>query len=372
MKVSRLVSFPLVATSLVAALSGCGSNAGPSAPTPSPSPGPLAIIADRVAGALVTVEVNSQTGALTRIASLTVANPGSRLPLAADPKGRFVYLGYGNAIRSFVVDKTSGQLTERPRVESGFGSASWVAASDRQVYGIFQHSCGTGCDQYWLGYPVNASTGALSGPIGLPARSDLDIAVPDTTGRFVYTDRIGGLLISMVQPDGSVVDVDVADLPMGWPLFVATGPGFLAITDDYGNLLTAAVDDASGRIAPRQRMDKAFGDGYSGNMNTPQIAVTSTGLIGLLGVRAVLRESPVPWSLQTWRVDGAGNLDRRAEVPLPEDMARDLAFDPSGRFLYVAGLAGGVHAFAVAADGGLREIGTYAVSGTGSIVMIQR
>jgi 6-phosphogluconolactonase (cycloisomerase 2 family) len=365
---------PLIALVAFASLSGCGSNAVPPSSGPSPLPGPLAVVADRTAGTLLTLEINPQTGVPKVVSSLAVSGSYS---LAADPQGRFVYLYDGGYVRSYGIDKASGRLAEvsaQPAI-SPWKVITGLVASNRHLYGRMTVGS-AGSRIYLTRYSVDAA-GAL-GPCApaseasfdpdgcwqpIPFRFDPGFILPSADDRFIYANdsRTNTLPIAAQQPDGSFLDVASVPLPtsISSSLDAAAGPGFLAITGEGGTLQTFAIDVTTGLLTPRQTIEGAM----AAVPYLPIVTVSSDGVIALLGA------SETSSTVQTWRVDAQGILGRRAEISLPVPKLY-LAFDPTGRYLYVSG-ADGLSVFAVGTDGGLQRVGAYP-SGTGPIVIVAR
>jgi len=363
---------PLVAVAAMAVsilLAGCGS---PTIPTtgPTPSPGPLVVVPDSKAGAVLLFEA-TPSGALSLVSSLPV--PGVTGLAAGHPNGQFVVVAGNRDLRTYAVDKATGQLSVRSvqAAPSGRPHLLSVAAAQRHVY--VRNTAGSiGSHVNWARYSLDATTGILDACVNfcvadIPSRAEVSFAIPSPDGRFVYTDDYRGTVYtSALQPDGTLLDIGKVDL--GTAMFDATaalGPGFLAVNtgdpaEDWGaGLLTLAIDPSSGQLSPRQKVEAPL---------VIKMVVSSTGLIAFWALKA-----PNIYALQTWSVDASGALTLRDSVPAAGYIL-GLSFDPTGRFLYASVDDQGqrnILAFAVDPGGLLRTLSTYPGNG-GSIVVIPR
>jgi 6-phosphogluconolactonase (cycloisomerase 2 family) len=366
-------SFPAkpvtVATAFLVLLCGCGSGTnftmGPS-PPPTPSIGPLLVVSDWDTGAISVLEANPSSGNLSLVSSQ--AGPGCAQRIAADPQGQFVVAAGCDHLRSYKVDKAKGDLSANSESVTytqvpGGRTVLKLAVAGRLGYLVSKRNTLDGhssTGQFSLD-PTSGVLAGLSNAFPSP-HSDVNFTIPaPPEGRFVYSsDWSGHIYSSTLQPDGSLVDTGAVDLQADTSFAeAALGPDFLAVLTGYtvdgppGGLLTLAIDPNSGLLTPRQIVQ---GRNYASGW----VAVSSVGLIA-------------HWfgPVETWSVNATGTLTLRGSLPIPAGYGRGLAFDPTGRFLYVSDSANGITVLGVDASGALRVLFTYP-STSGSIAVIRR
>jgi hypothetical protein len=363
-RVNCRLLFAFAATILGISTFGCGSSGGPASPSPTPPPRALALTF--ASGSLLTVEVDEATGGLRTLGS----SPGLGFrAIAADPLGRFVYLQIGADLVSYTLDKATGRVTERFRVQieqngrQDFNFDSF-AASALQVHVLFELGLSSTVAE-WVIFQVDQTSGALTRRacssgcgIALPERGVFGpvFVVPDEPGRFVESGS-REILTSQVQQDGSLADVSSRPLAFSpESSLVASAPGLIAFSDGL-NVQAVMTDSNTGTTVPGPVVQQLLGDA-----DVRAMAAASNGFVAILGPTR-LRERTFafeePWTMETWRADGSGALRRQGAVVLPKSESRQAIFDPLGRFLYVTDYLNGLDSFAVGADGGLTPLAHY-------------
>jgi 6-phosphogluconolactonase (cycloisomerase 2 family) len=340
-----------------------------------PSPSAFVYVLDP-ANALLVFEADDVTGQLRSVEAQQVIQA---FRLAADPRGRFVFVAGGlggriaRFVRSYAVDAASGRLDRRSHT-STFTSChtTSLAANERQVYALGA-SCSTGYHGGWVVLSLDPRTGVLAPAPSPPSRFEPDFVVADPKGRFVYTGALERqvcsycprLFVSALRTDGWLEDVGgimVARSIDAVPVSGALGHGVLFVADAWGRITSFGIDEESG--LPTVLARGALEDSMTHLTVAPRTVPDSPPRPG--GRLA----ASTHFDVRIYDFDASGELSLRDVVAVPwSSVPLNLAFHPSGRFLYSSGSGQGVLIFSVAEDGRLQQVGREERGG-GSIVVI--
>jgi hypothetical protein len=341
-------------------LASCAGTAPSTSPTPSPSPTPITSRAllhalDPAAGLLSTYEVSERTGRIAQMA--TVAVPGAKC-LAADRDGSVLYTqdenrsALGNVfttLRTYSVDGRSGAVALRGEVGSARGPFS-LARGGYQVFAANLSTIPSGHGPHYTGYahayeirddgkPVEKAGPWQEEYLGAQLRVYASPASP-----IVYwlATSSGGYPLSAYRatPEGDFVEqgppLDLSEpestgLPVGLLPEAAAVVGDRLVVAAGRSVASFGVDATTGRLRAQAllEMDSSFG-----NAAIRFAAGTPEGLLALGAAEG----------LWLFAVDASGGIAATGGAAVP--VRGDVAFHPSGRFLY-AGSDGGLATYQV-------------------------
>lgn len=346
-------SLPTSSTSTVVPTNPTSPTTPTNPPTPSSGPHYFLYASDLSGQGISAYEIDSATGALTEVPGSPFGTVTNTQGLAADPSGRFLYAVSpgGNSITLFTIDPATGALTEQlPRVDDpGTPVAALVDATGGFLYvanSASQTTTGLNNADSVTSYPIDHSTGTL-GPV---SRTSVGTATQpmaltlSPSGDYLYVADYGTNNIAII-PRGS--DGTLASTPSP-PSTVAGGasyPASIGITPD--NAFVYAANTGSTTMAGYQV--------HSGGLNP--LSPNTYGPSGLLGFPQGLTLSPsgsymyvanttagnvVGLSINT--SDGslaALNGGQPFDLPAGSISPWALAFDPTGKYLYVVNSGSG-------------------------------
>jgi 6-phosphogluconolactonase (cycloisomerase 2 family) len=335
-------------------LPSCAGTAPSSSPTPSPAPTPITSRAllhalDPSAGLLSTYEVSEMTGRLALLA--TVAVPGAQC-LSADRDGRVVYtldesrsaLGFVfNTLRRYAVDGRSGALALRGEVARAKGPYS-LARGEHHVFTASLSTIQSGHGAHYIGYfhayeirsdgqPVETTGPWRQEWPGTRLRAFANPASPIV---YLLGTSSGWEPLSAYRatPEGDFIEqgppLDLSE-PEFTGLPVWLHPEAAAVVGEHfiiasgRSVASFGVDATTGWLRPKAlvEMDSSFG-------NEPVLfaAGTPDGLVALGAADG----------LWLFAVDASGGIAATGNAVVP--VLGDLAFHPSGRFLYLCSEGG--------------------------------
>ena len=158
----------------------------------------------------------------------------------------------------------------------------------------------------------------------------------DPRGRFAYTCDLGADAVMAYRLDSAKGTIRpggaAAAKPGAGPRHLAFGPGgrFLYVNNELDNTVTAyAVDGGTGDLAPLESLS-TLPDGFAGVSHSAEIVVHKDGHWLVVSNRG-------DDSLAVFAVAKDGRLTLHEIVPTEAKEPRGFEFDPSGRWLVVAG-----------------------------------
>jgi len=196
--------------------------------------------------------INQTTGALTAMATATVATGTQSYNLAIDPTGRFLYSSnFGaNTVTQFSINQSTGALTYGSVINSnGFPEEIAVDPTGRFVY--------VGSTNGTVGqYLINQTTGALTsiGTITVGSPSGIYDLVIDPTGRFVYLAHYGENTIGQYSINQSTGVLTLITTPVSTgnqPDSIAIDPtGRFAYAVNFGgnNVSQYSINQSTGAL----------------------------------------------------------------------------------------------------------------------------
>ncbi len=378
------------ALGLAGLLAACGVESpgpatGTSVPTPSPAPSvapaAFAYVVDPQASALLAFEADAVTGDLRLAESLGIHPAWTRFPtrIAADPRGRFVYAlvanpdpgsGPTHTLRSFAVDGSTGRLLARGDAWVTLPPVS-IAATEDRVH-VLGAAYITGYIGSWDVFEVDEATGALRRGKLPPHRVEPSVVVAGGDSGVVYTVAAPSaalkdeeaMFASRWRDEATLVDVDSIKLQRRTS-DVALGGSLSYAADESGRISWRSFDARTGQIRLQGRV-AAFEGGPArlalGRPTLPRLDATAPSPGTILAVSSGA-------GLRLLEVSEAGEPSPRGSIDLPElERVRDLAFHPSGRYLYTSGAGEGLRIFRVEAGGTLQETARE-TQGGGEIVL---
>jgi len=387
---------------------GSGGSVSPTETTPYTTRAFVHVL-DQGRGVLSTFMVDPRTGGLSLVDTKAVPNVVSwSSPLAADPRGRFVYVNADagpdvgdGSFRSYRVDGSSGTLTlasEAPMTGLHVQHVTRLAATAGRLY--------FGDEYAWGGI-----YGGVHGANGLGVFSVDENGVLAEGSRLIRdwddTGGFTGLFESYAEPDVVLVGYEwnyqlraltldatvaggyreIARLdchdsgpgPVGPISSVAAADGRVFFNDDLGRLYSYALNLEGGTFDERGRVPDA---------GRPQALGAPDRLAVLAPNRWVLYDAALHHYQQTtsialYRVGPDGGLSPLSRLPESYFVSSPtLVFHPSGRFLYACGLptdgspwgsvlskTSYVLTFSLGPDGGLTLFGSLPVAGCGPMVV---
>jgi 6-phosphogluconolactonase len=258
--------------------------------------GTFVFVAGGEGGGVAVLSVNQSTGALTPVAGSPFDIGSCPRDVKVSNSGKWLFVSDQCSHQLFVFAVgADGTLTAATGSPYAGGARPWGLAIDPQDHFVFMTDK---TDDSIRSYAINTSTGQLTQAAGSPVTAGngggLRFPVTDHGGRFLYAtdanlDEVYAFTIS--QTDGSLTVVDEFGTGCG-PVGIAAHPSF--------DLIATA--------------NFCFDEGSNDPTSVSVFSITA----------------------------GTGGLTDVPGSPFPlDDAVHHLAFDPSGRFLYLAEPAAG-------------------------------
>ena len=172
------------------------------------NPGDLFDYGSESDGTAAMYSINSGTGALTSVGTITGVYPGGACcfnSVAVDPSGRFAYMTNGgmntgglNLVSEFIIDSTSGALTSIGTVATGDDPNSVAIDSG----GKFAYVANFSSNDVSM-YTINATSGALTSVGTIATGQDPASVAVDPAGKFAYVTNQGSNSVSMYSIDAT-------------------------------------------------------------------------------------------------------------------------------------------------------------------------
>ncbi|HTP24771.1 MAG TPA: hypothetical protein VMK12_03830 [Anaeromyxobacteraceae bacterium] len=323
-----------------------------------------------------------------RVQFVFTQHPGRADAIAADPAGRRVYLAYGpRALSEMLSTDASIELNEvddsgnlvlrsqsrsRPWDTAFFEGCDdigwqWLAATEQRVWGIFRDYSGHACHtRSYIGVTSAVSPDDELGPpvIGRgPAGSgdwvnDGSAAVDPATDVLYKGQDTGpdvwapGPLTSYVVGSDSLLSNTgvsslcvASDIGFASPLVAVRGYVFASAKSPVLSTVVSGVCSWQGpRLAPRSSLgfDASRAAAYSPADPTTPAALAMAGDVYANGIGPYQRTD-----LRLLSMDADGEVALLDTAALTSSV-RQLAFHPSGHYLYVVGDDGGLYSYSVA------------------------
>lgn len=309
--------------------------------------------------------VDQVAGVLSSVTGSPFATGTGPFGIAADPLGKFVYVGANNGVSAYSVDSATGGLVAVPGSPFGSGLApAGVPAVDPS--GRFLYVPSPFINGIVSAYQIDPSTGALAPIAGSPfpaANGPVAVAV-DPSGRFAYVANEGSGTVGGVCPPATPCGVSAYAIDhltgaltqiAGSPFPAGPEPSGLAIVPSGRFLYVAnqsmdttwefAIDAVTGAVTNiGATPPPAEGAGVA-------VAVEVNGKF----VYVVAEHGSLPASIvEAYSIDQkTGTL---SEIPTSPFSTGNIPFsvagDISGNFLYVASQGDGVSAYIVDSGSG--------------------
>ena len=315
------------------------------------------------------------SGALTPMATPTVAAGSSPRSVTVDPLGRFAYVANfsSNNVSAYMVDPVTRALS--PVIGSPFAAgtsptAVSIDSSGRFLYVSNYGFPGTGTVS---AYTIDATSGALTPVAGSPfaAGSGSSSIDADPAGRFVYVtnllndtlstfsiDSTNGIL-TRLDVDAVTAGVQDLSVPDARPVSITADPTgrFVYVATACGTSWVFSINAASGLLT---RVDSAPGGLCFAAGNTPDtLALDPAGRYLYMNA-----ENPLTGGNQitAQTIDAsAGTLTAVTGSPFSAGSGtRSVAVDISGKYAYATGNAG-IFQFTIDANGALTPMTTATV-----------
>jgi hypothetical protein len=254
-----------------------------------------------------------------------------------------------------------------------------MAANDRQLHVLIQAGRPYQSIQgRWVAFALDPARGVVTeSPVSTYRFYDPLWVVAATPNRFVY---VGTAYPSYewtwtcedwwctfafgfaTEGDGRLRQVGSAGVPTldGESNPAIQAGNFLLVPDDGGGVTSFALDSRTGGLVRGPRLEGAFEKFESAHL------AYANGRVGLA----------TPTTLSVFDLGSDGTLNLRGQRAVPTEPQPGVAppsgfvaFDPSGRYLYLSRPGQGVRAFYVGADGQPTD-GAAAVQGGGPIVIV--
>lgn len=392
---------PAILSLVVLLGTGCAANPSPSSPSSSPSPTHTAVCVPAakpefsyvLTGFAVSMfTVDSCTGQFIPATPASIAT-GYAYPqnyaeeMVADPLGRFAYVAnlVSNAsdlatISMFTINQTSGVLTPTTPATVHRGFFPQEIAID--PLGRFVYTANSDDNSVSM-FTINQTTGVLtpttpaSVSTAVPGEllNDPNFLTVDPSGKFLYvtelvTNDAAILMYSIDQTTGLLTPLAPATtLTYGdpWQLVVSPNGKFVyvvnnnsggAYTDGVGEYTLNAV---TGVLTTNSTVPNTLAYVAAGNGPTA-IVVDPTSRFAYVVNR-------IDNTVSMYTIDPeTGNLTLNATATYPYGVVLAggdpfrIAFDPSGKFVYVTNENSGVSIFTVNTDGTLAPAGTTGVA----------
>ncbi len=153
----------------------------------------------------------------TPITGLT--NPSS---IAAEPTGRFVYVGDTTNVIPYTVNSAGG-LTAGTSVSGGAVAPLWLTADPTGKYLVSVSQAATTAQVGLTLFGINQTTGALTALYSTTVFNNPIGAVFDATGKYMLTVDIANLSIMRIDPTTGTASVIAAQAAANSPVALASG-----------------------------------------------------------------------------------------------------------------------------------------------------
>jgi 6-phosphogluconolactonase len=298
--------------------------------------------------------------------------------VTVDPSGRFVYAANTNGtVSSYIIDQITGALTDlgTPVSAGTYPTSVTVGPSGKFAYAA--DTIGGTIYSYAIG-----TTGALGAGTSVPAGKYPTSVTVDKSGQFVYVTNMGDNTISAytLQGDGTLLELASSPFPAGMsPASIITvqlsASEFAYVANMNANTISAyPIDQTTGALGAGTAVpvgsypssitvDRSGKFAYAANESSNNISVyTINQTTGALVAGTAVAAGNSPTSVVTVLVgssefvyatnsgDGTiwfysinlsnGNLTKFGQVTTGV-YPSSVTVDPSGRFAYVANMAGG-------------------------------
>lgn len=315
----------------------------------------LAYVTNFSSNSVSAYAINATTGALTNIGTFATAN--NPVSIAADPTGKFAYVGSNNCINgncnqnvSAYSIATTGALTSIGTVVTGINSIV-IDPTGKFAYATDDPGVNV------LAYSINPSSGALTsvGTFATGTNFQCHYITVDPTGRFVYVgcSYMGSL-------SGSVFAYSINGTTGALTSIGTFGTGFGSTAIDPTGKFAYVTDNGNGNISA-----------YSVNATTG--ALTS---IGAVAIHAPLAMSVDPTGKFAYVLNPSLNNNNVSAYSINVTTGAltsvgtfatgntpwAVTVDPTGKFAYVVNVSSNdVSAYSInATTGALTSIGTFA------------
>lgn len=308
--------------------------------------------------------IDMTTGTLTSATTATVASPTTPVAIAADPKGRFVWVANATTVQAYKIAPTTGVLTAS-------GSALTIGSGNKSLtvepYGEFVYLASNTSNQVFS-LSINQTTGVLTSVGPITAGGTREVAA-DPTGQFVYSLNSTPDLFSFNIGATGLLNATGITNPQA--PYVGTPPTSMAM-DPYGYFLYYA--DTSGT------------DGINGSLMEADGSLTDLGMAALGSPYSSLAmltnfDTGEQWlyaldasfpSIDVYTIDYyTGDLVFQEYIDISATgVAKHITIDPINYYLYLTNNTNGVTVYNVDYEtGNISDLGTK-TTGTGAIATV--
>ena len=305
--------------------------------------------------AIAVLAMDPATGALHEQARVPI--PGtevpssSSLPMALSPDRRFLYAGLRTEpfpVSSFAIDPATGALTHVGMARL----ADTMCYLSTDMTGRFLFSASYHGSRIGVSPIVGGIVQDSVQVVETPPKAHSVVVAPDN--RFVYAASLGGDVVLRMAFDASNGRLGVPEIAAR--VASGAGPRHFRITDDgqslylinelAGSINFYARDPQSGALTERQSLTMLAAP-LEGSAAAADIHLTPNG-------RFLYGSGRKTNILSGFRIDAATGMLSAIEIVPSEPTPRGFAIEPSGRFLFCAGMtAGTVATYTIQATGHL-------------------
>ncbi len=310
-------------------------------------------------------------GALTSMATPTVAAGSQPRSVTVDPFGKFAYAAnyVSNTISAFTVSAITGELTEVAGSPFAAGTSPTAVRVDTSGRFVYASNYGWPAAGSVSAYAINPASGALTPLAGSPfaaGNGSSSLAV-DPAGRFVYAsnllnDTVTAFSINSISGVLSRIDFDAGtagtqDLAVtnARPVAIRVDPTgrFTYLATACGNPWAFTINATSGTLT---RVDSDPGGLCGASADAADSLVDDP-----LGRYLYLANYNASNAVSAYGIDGVtGALAAVAGSPFTaENGVRSVSIDPSGKYAYTAN-----------ASSGSNNISQYMVGQNGSLTAL--
>ena len=237
--------------------------------------GKFVYIAETGGKQIASYSINSATGALTYVNASIPA--GEMYNLAMNPSGNYVYAleGFNGSVNSFGINRTTGAFTLLDNWNSSPAmSFNGIAVEPNGKYAYIAVGDGGSPDGGVFTFSINASTGVLTQQGSLNATNgEAQALVVDPTGKFLYVTSNNTVIAYVINSTtgalttiGSPLNLGVNSSPRG--ITVDRGGKFVYVANSGTNTIAAfAINVSTGALT-------SIGTTATGSNTQPQ-AITS-------------------------------------------------------------------------------------------------
>jgi 6-phosphogluconolactonase len=215
---------------------------------------------------LTVFRIDTTTGALGLVSTVTVGTGNFIGRLAIEPTGRFAYACNGGAFLAFSIDQSSGVLTPIPGPTLSAGAAPFNPTADPSGTFLFVFVT-DGVSNDLSTFSINPTTGALTEMARTTLETPREVAV-DPKGKFIYvtngvSNNVSAFLLN--RATGTLTPVAGSPFPAGsLPLVPAIDPTakFLLVSNTNSDDISVyTIDGITGVL--RQVPGSPFSQGGS-------------------------------------------------------------------------------------------------------------